>query len=358
MPVFLLRQPRHPVPLDWLHVPDGLSAGDQFRLLFVSHRTTDATSDEIETYNEFVQQEAAGRHHADGTETEGPLLTPGPGRPTWRGLTDPLMHETSEHYRALVSTSAVSARENAEMQGAGVPIYWVAGDFVPHGKVADDYADFFDGSWDTEDRAHPPFGNAIDAPDELLIFTGSWPDGSSYTGPGVPNVDLAMGSTTGVGIGRLNDAAAGVGPLGAGRYVAGDQAGHVYGISPIYTVVPIPPSPPFNVGALRFTHGGVTNVTWFLPEHDGGAPILTYEIWTRSPERDEQLQKEPWTLYAEVDASRFINEGFANFDVNIPAAFDVQITAWNGHFRSEPSQPLWVRVPADVIYGVNPHQQR
>ena len=57
-------------------------------------------------------------------------------------------------FTALVSTTGVStatppvppatARDNTETTGVGVPIYWFKG-----GKVADDYADFYDDSWDS-----------------------------------------------------------------------------------------------------------------------------------------------------------------------------------------------------------------
>ena len=43
------------------------------------------------------------------------------------------------------STAAVDARDNTKTTGTGVPIYWLNG-----AKVADNYADFYDGSWSNE----------------------------------------------------------------------------------------------------------------------------------------------------------------------------------------------------------------
>ena len=49
-----------PVPLSWFHIPDDAYPGYQFRVLFVTHHATDATSADIEDYNELVQLEARG----------------------------------------------------------------------------------------------------------------------------------------------------------------------------------------------------------------------------------------------------------------------------------------------------------
>ena len=43
--------------------------------------------------------------------------------------------------------------DNTSTTGTGVPIYWFKGD-----KVADDYADFYDGSWDSNSGAEPQRG--------------------------------------------------------------------------------------------------------------------------------------------------------------------------------------------------------
>ena len=50
------------VPGDWGLVPTGLSAGDSFRLLFLSSTRHDASSASIDTYNTFVQGRAANGH--------------------------------------------------------------------------------------------------------------------------------------------------------------------------------------------------------------------------------------------------------------------------------------------------------
>ena len=90
----------------------------------------DATSTDIADYNEFVQ-DAAAAGHAD-------------------------IRAHSAGFRVVGSTVTVDARDNTAptyTEDMGVPIYWLGG-----GKVADDYADFYDGSWDDETGSHRRVG--------------------------------------------------------------------------------------------------------------------------------------------------------------------------------------------------------
>ena len=107
------------VPNYWGLIPSGLGPGDEFRLLFVSSTDRNAVPKNIGTYNTWIQNLAANGH--------GDI----------RGY--------SSTFRVVGSTRAVDARDNTETTGTGVPIYWLNGD-----KVADNYADFYDGSWDQE----------------------------------------------------------------------------------------------------------------------------------------------------------------------------------------------------------------
>ena len=72
------------VPVTWALLPDGLGPGDQFRLLFVTSGTSNASSGDINVYNTFVQN-AANANSVDATI---------------RGM--------SGEFRAVVSTSAVA----------------------------------------------------------------------------------------------------------------------------------------------------------------------------------------------------------------------------------------------------------
>ncbi len=109
------------VPQDWALKPSAINAGGSFRLLFISSAQVPATSTNIETYNNFVQTFASEGHAA--------------------------IRPYSSAFRVLGSTAAVDARDNTMTTGTGVPIYWLNGP-----RVADNYGDFYDGTWDTGTR--------------------------------------------------------------------------------------------------------------------------------------------------------------------------------------------------------------
>ena len=143
------------VPRDWSLIPAGLGEGDTFRLLFITSRRHNATSTDIETYNDFVQEVAAAGHTA--------------------------IRAYSSEFSVVGSTSAVDARDNTDTtytsSDRGVPIYWLDGN-----KVADDYADFYDEGWDDETNPKNQNGATIpNNPQTILwngIFTGSNHDGT------------------------------------------------------------------------------------------------------------------------------------------------------------------------------------
>ena len=111
------------VPNNWSLKPTGLNTGDRFRLLFLSSTKRDGTATDIATYNTFIQNLAAAGH------------------------TD--IRDYSAGFTAIGCTEAVDARDNTSTtyttEDKGVPIYWLNGT-----KAADQYEDFYDGSWDDE----------------------------------------------------------------------------------------------------------------------------------------------------------------------------------------------------------------
>ena len=166
---------------------DGPIVGESFRLLFISSNTINANSDNIAVYNRFAQEVAARFPYIN----------------------------FSEQFRALISTPDVDARDNTNTIGDGVPIYWLNGE-----KVADDYPDFYDGDWDSQDgkaeiRTTPR--------DTFVMWTGS---NSAGTGA------QAVGSAA---------ATANTGRLQAGQEIsfAPENKGaqrHLYIMSPIIRV--------------------------------------------------------------------------------------------------------------------------
>ena len=111
--------PTRTVPLDWALKPGAISAGQSFRLLFITDVWRDATSHDIADYDTYVQTRAAAGHTA--------------------------IRPYSSDFRVLGSTATVAAIDHLGATGTGVPIYWLNG-----AKVADDYTDFWDNSWDAQ----------------------------------------------------------------------------------------------------------------------------------------------------------------------------------------------------------------
>ena len=95
------------VPLDWSLKPAGIGPGERFRLIFLSSTKRNATSNNIETYNTFVQNRAAAGHAN--------------------------IQDHASRFRVVGCTQAVDARDNTgtNTNGPGVPIYWVGGTKSP-----------------------------------------------------------------------------------------------------------------------------------------------------------------------------------------------------------------------------------
>ena len=185
------------VPLDWGLKPAGIGPGERFRLIFLSSIKRNAESSDIETYNTFVQNQAAAGHAN--------------------------IQDHASRFRVVGCTQAIDARDNTgtNTNGPGVPIYWVGGN-----KVADDYTDLYDGSWDDEANDRNELGN--DAHDTSQTANYTW-TGCSHDG----TKSLALGKNA-VQWGKLN--APSNGPIeGSGSGLKGD-ARPFYALSPVFQV--------------------------------------------------------------------------------------------------------------------------
>ena len=82
----------------------------------------------------------------------------------------------NSEFRALISTENEDALDNTATTGTGVPIYWLNGD-----KVADDYAGFYDGNWDSVAGTDESGGTWVtESPRTPFIWTGSNSDGTKH----------------------------------------------------------------------------------------------------------------------------------------------------------------------------------
>lgn len=156
--------------------PPGLLGGDQFRYAFVTSTFTDATSDEITTYNGVVQDAA------DNSVQVAAL-----------GLT----------WSAIASTSSIDARDNTNTNpntdGDGVPIFLLNGVMI-----ADGNNDLWDGSLNAPLNL-TEFGATLigGGPEFNSVWTGTDTGGAATAGP------LGSTETFGASFGEYSAADAG-----------------------------------------------------------------------------------------------------------------------------------------------------
>ena len=196
------------VPSNWNLKPSGLSAGDEFRLLFITSTTRNAVPTAIADYNSFVQNRAAAGHMDIQSHSSG--------------------------FSAVGSTEDVDARDNTSTtytsSDKGVPIYWLDGN-----KVVDDYEDFYDGDWDEETTLKNESGNTFNATGSTRMWTGSNHDGTEVSSFGISN---ALGRNP-ARTGRPNSTSASAGPLtttGLEANAANTETRRLYALSSVFVV--------------------------------------------------------------------------------------------------------------------------
>ena len=191
-------------------IPDDLGVGDSFRLLFVTTDTKAATSTSNLVYSNFINGPA---NH---------IVEPGNLANVWGVVT---LAQT-----AVLSLPGADARLRTDTTWTatdrGVPIYWLNG-----ARVADDYADFYDGSWENEDNPRNGLGNP-----RPLAGTAPW-TGTDHDGTELFDgaASRAVGQAT-VGVGGLGSSAVGAGPLNGGASFASSEERPLYGLWQVMVV--------------------------------------------------------------------------------------------------------------------------
>ena len=143
------------MPSNWPLIPSNLNTGDEFRLLLRIQLKRNANSENIGDYDAFVQEEISAKGHVE-------------------------IKAYSSHFQVLGSTATVNARTHTGTTGTGgVRIHWLNGL-----KVANNYADFYDGSWPNGRAARTEAG--VEVPESQLfqnICTGTADDGTTTSNP-------------------------------------------------------------------------------------------------------------------------------------------------------------------------------
>ena len=143
------------VPSNWSLSPSRLGEGDEFRLLLVTAAPYAATETALSHYDGLIQALVADRGHPD-------------------------IRAYASEFKVLGSSSTKDARAHTETTGAdGVPIYWLNG-----AKLANDYGDFYDGTWRNKSPGNYQTGALILGESQnQSICTGSLDDGRKTTNP-------------------------------------------------------------------------------------------------------------------------------------------------------------------------------
>ena len=120
------------VAADWGLVPSGLGAGDSFRLLIVTSTRQTAESTTIGDYDTVVQNDVSSNGHM-------------------------AIQSYSANFKMLGCTSTTNAQTNTSTGSSdtAASIYWLNG-----AKVADNYSDLYDGTWDSNVPKYPSGANA------------------------------------------------------------------------------------------------------------------------------------------------------------------------------------------------------
>ena len=194
--------PGHP---DIQMIPPDLDPGDSFRLLLVTDPNTPGEGLIPSTSKEPFDIYQSTSDASDGLVFQTYLFFL---------FVDPVASTQSFNARELTRTTYTE-------ENKGVPIYWMLGS-----KVADDYEDFWDGTWDDETNLRNENGDLITVSNG--VWTGSAADGTELI---VNGVSHAMGQPM-VGYGTP-----GSGAVHSGFTATNTELRRLYGLSQVFRIV-------------------------------------------------------------------------------------------------------------------------
>ena len=229
---------------NWSLKPPGVvGVGGKFRLLIVTSTALNASTTVMDSYNGIIRDSVAAGH------------------------TD--IRPYSHLFNALGSTAADDAIVNTKTTHTttdmGVPIYYLNG-----AKVADNYSDFYDGTWDS----HDPTNELGTSSSAMAVWTGSQSNGMKHANP--------LGNRTSKTVRMGNPTSSVSGDVLSATLIRNHtfkDRGYplpFYGLSPVFVVRALSaPDMPQDLTATQ----GVASVrlAWAAPKSDGGSPIIRYE---------------------------------------------------------------------------------
>ena len=175
------------VPENWSLKPSGVSAGDQFRLLFRTDNERNGSSGDIGVYDTFVRNRIGGAStgHADIRQY----------RDTFR-----VVGSTGTVDAAWHTATGIMVSGEPSHTPFSHPIHWLNGP-----KVADDYNDFWDGTWDNNSHTAARNANGVAPSTQRGPNTGTQ-TGTTHATAGVKhNHHLGHGSMVRWGRGSGNN---------------------------------------------------------------------------------------------------------------------------------------------------------
>ena len=229
---------------NWSLKPPGVvNVGGKFRLLIVTSTALNASTTVMDSYNGIIRDSVAAGH------------------------TD--IRPYSHLFNALGSTALVDAIVNTKTTHTttdmGVPIYYLNG-----AKVADNYSEFYDGTWDSPDPTNE-LGTSSSA---MAVWTGSQSNGMKHANP------LGNRTSTTVRMGNPTSSVSGdvLSATLIRNHTFKDRGYPLpfYGLSPVFVVRALSaPDMPQDLTATQ----GVASVrlAWAAPKSDGGSPIIRYD---------------------------------------------------------------------------------
>ncbi len=198
------------VPENWALKPAGVSAGDQFRLLFRTENERNAQSGDIGVYDTFVRNRIGSSTHGHADIRQ--------YAPTFR-----VVGSTGAVAAAWHTATGITVSGEPSHTPFSHPIHWLNG-----ARIADDYNDFWDGNWDDNAQTKGRNANGQTSSNDRGPNTGTRTGTTHATAGAKATMHLGHSANT-----RWGGAAANQNPINQGSIPVGNNNVYI-GLSGIF----------------------------------------------------------------------------------------------------------------------------